>query len=59
MAPVPRYIAPRFVGSFLLPLTALRTVSSHEAFREHLPATVIPMTALPQLLRSGNECQNV
>jgi hypothetical protein len=59
VAAVPISIAPRFVSVFFLPLTTLGVISSHEPIREHFPATVIPMTAPLQLVRSGNEFQNV
>jgi hypothetical protein len=59
VAAVPSIIALRFLRRFSLPLKTLRAVGSDETLREHFPATVIPMTAPLQLVRSGNESQDV
>ena len=59
MAAVPPRIALRFLRRFSLPLNVLGTVSRDLVLDDPHVAVVVALAAQAQLVRSGNEFQNV
>ncbi len=59
MAAVPPRIALRLLSGFSLPLNVLETVNRDVVLDDPHVAVVVALAAQSELLRSGNELQNV
>ena len=59
MAAVPPRIALRLLGGFSLPLNVLRTVNRDVVLDDPHVAVVVALAAQAQLVRTGNEFQNL